>query len=207
MEPYNHLFDHPQLSKTDNAGIVWELKENDRVTRYYLSRVGRDDLIPKLGNMLALPYGEWPSTQRGIDIIKEYKNTEGKPMQAIFEAYNFDYGEQKLTPSIFSADFDPYVLSRIMATVDSVNWVIEQRDSIPSAQLCQLGPIEEEQAANMDVIQAAIQNAVASQVCPAGIYNVNGNVFVAKDGMVSLFKSAESEAAVVEATPTPEAAQ
>lgn len=205
FEPYNHLFNHPQLSKTTNAGIIEEMKENDRVTRYYLSRIGRDDLIPLLGNMIALPYGEWPATQRGIDILKEYVNTEDEPVQAIFEAYNLAYNEQELTPSIFSASFDRYKLARIMATVNSVKWVIDQKEFVPTALGCQIGPFKESEVGDLALIQAAIQSAIASQACPEGVYNVDGNVFIAKGGVVDLYRISLAAAPGSEITPAPTA--
>ncbi len=203
FETYNHLYNHPMLSITTNAGIVEELKENDRVTRFYLSRIGREDLIPELGNMIALPYGEWPATQRGIDILEEYTNPEDEPVQAIFEAYNLAYNEQEMTSSIFSEGFDPYKLARIMATVNSVQWVIDQKDSIPSAGSCKLGPLEESRSGEIEVIQSAIQKAVESQACPEGVYNAGGTVFIARDGSVNLFRNGTGSSDIPQATLTP----
>ncbi|MRS02341.1 hypothetical protein EG832_03800, partial [bacterium] len=107
IEPYNHLYKHPLLSiMTSNSDIQWQIEMNDFDTRYFLSKVGREDLFPKLGNIIALPFGEWPATESGINVLKKYKNPEGKPVLAIMEAYNM--GNQVMTPSIFSEGFDPY---------------------------------------------------------------------------------------------------
>jgi hypothetical protein len=114
VEPYNHLFQHPLLSITEDAHIQWQIEENDRVTRYYLTQAGREDLIPRLSNVIALPYGEWPSTQRGIEILRNYRNQEGEPVEAIFEAYL--YADKLLTPSVYSTDFDRYNLPRLTAS-------------------------------------------------------------------------------------------
>ena len=188
IEPYNHLYKHPLLSlMTSTTDIEWQIEMNDADTRYFLSKVGRDDLIPKLGNIIALPFGEWPATESGVQVIKKYKDPEGKPLLGIMEAYNM--GEQEMTASIFSDNFDPYKIARLTASSRMIEWILEQKDSIPTAQNCQLGPLEESQAGNPDVILSAIQTAVTTQACPEGVYNVNGNVFIAKAGSVALFKA------------------
>lgn len=201
IEPYNHLYKHPLLSiMTSNSDILWQIQMNDNDTRYFLSKVGRDDLIPKLGNIIALPFGEWPANESGVQIIKNYKDPEGKPLQAIMEAYNL--GEQEMTPSIFSDGFDAFKIARLTASKYMIQWIVEQKDAIPTAQNCQLGPIQETESANLDVIQSAILTAISSQACPEGVYNVNGSVFVAKAGSVTLFKASTDPAVSAQPTPT-----
>jgi hypothetical protein len=201
IEPYNHLYVHPMLSKmTSNADIKWQIEMNDHITRLYLSLVGREDLFPKLGNIIALPFGEWPATESGINVLKNYNTPEGKPLEAIMEAYNL--GNQELTPSIFSDGFDPFNIARLTASTYMIQWVIEQKESIPTAMNCQLGPLTESQSGNLEVVQAAIQSAISSQACPEGVYNVNGSVFVAKAGVVTLFKANTDSEVAEQPTPT-----
>lgn len=182
VEPYNHLFQHPLLSITADKDIRWQIEENDRVTRYYLKLVGREDLIPQLGNIIALPYGEWPSTYTGINILKNYKNQEGEPVEAIFEAYLF--ADKQLTPSVYSPDFDRYNLPRLTASEIMTNWLVEQKDTIASAQYCQLGPLQEEQAGDAEVISGLITNALSNGNCAEGVYHVGEFIFIAQDGSV-----------------------
>jgi len=182
VEPYNHLFQHPLLSITTDKDIRWQIEENDRVTRYYLKLVGREDLIPQLGNIIALPYGEWPSTYTGINILKNYKNQEGEPVEAIFEAYLF--ADKQLTPSVYSPDFDRYNLPRLTASEIMTNWLVEQKDTIASAQSCQLGPLQEEQAGDAEVISGLITNALSNGNCAEGVYHVGEFIFIAQDGSV-----------------------
>jgi hypothetical protein len=182
VDPYNHLFDHPMLSKTDDKDIQWEIEENDRLTRYYLTKIGREDLIPRLGNMIALPFGEWPSTYTGINIIKNYKNQEGKPVEAIFEAYLLS--DAQLTPSVYSPDFDRYNLARITASPYMIQWIVDQGTSLPVAQSCQLGPLQEDLSADQTEIMALISNAVISDACPEGVYHVGDFIFVARGASV-----------------------
>ncbi|KAF0110474.1 MAG: hypothetical protein FD147_1620 [Chloroflexi bacterium] len=198
VDPYNHLFLHPKLDLTANTDIIYHIKENDRVIRYYLSRIGREDLIPRLGNIIALPYGIWPATTAGVNIIKNYKDPEGKPVQAVMEAYNLDAAQ--LTSSVFTPGFDPYHIARITASDYMIKFIIEHKAEIPSSTSCKLGPLQEEQSSDLEVIQRLIQNSVTNQSCPEGVYNVNGAVFVAKEGTVALFK--EKDAVATSATPT-----
>jgi hypothetical protein len=187
VEPYNHLFQHPLLSITEDAHIQWQIEENDRVTRYYLKQAGREDLIPQLGNVIALPYGEWPTTQRGINILKNYKNQEGAPVEAIFEAYLF--ADKILTPSVYSADFDRYNLPRLTASEMMTQWLVEQSENITSAQACQLGPVEQELENEPAVLQEQILNALNSGACPEGVYHVNGMIFIAQGGKVNAYQA------------------
>ncbi len=201
IEPYNHLYKHPLLSiMTSNSDIQWQIQMNDADTRYFLSLVGREDLYPKLGNIIALPFGEWPATESGVNVLKKYKNPEGKPVQGIMEAYNL--GEQELTPSIFSDGFDAFKIARLTASKNMIKWIVSEKDSIPTAQNCQLGPLEESQSGDLNLIQTAIQTAVSSQACPEGVYNVNGSVFIAKGGVVTLFKAAGQGEVPDQSTPT-----
>ncbi|MEL7591995.1 MAG: hypothetical protein AAGU17_11960 [Anaerolineaceae bacterium] len=157
------------------------------MTRYYLKQAGREDLIPQLGNVIALPYGEWPTTQRGINILKNYKNQEGAPVEAIFEAYLF--ADKILTPSVYSADFDRYNLPRLTASEMMTQWLVEQSGNITSAQACQLGPVEQELENEPAVLQEQILNALNSGACPEGVYHVNGMIFIAQGGKVNAYQA------------------
>lgn len=200
IEPYNHTFTHVELDLTTNKDIIYQLKQNDLVTREFLERAGREDLEAKLGNIIALPYGIWPASQSGIDIIKNYKDPEGKKTEAIMEAYNLY--EATYTLSVFSPDFNAYNLPRLTAGNAMVELVVEQKDQFPTAATCQLGPLDESQAENVDILTGLIQKAVETEACPAGVYNVSGYVFVAKDGQISLFASPQSDVSA-QGSPTP----
>jgi len=185
VDPYNHTYTHVQLDKTSPQDIQYQLADNDRVTRYFLTRVNRDDLIPRLGNIISLPFGIWPATYSGIQVLKNYKNPEGLPVSAIMEAYNLD--EAQLTPSVFSSKFDRYKIQRITSSDSMIQFIIDHKDEIPAAQGCKVGPIEEVKATDMDALKTAILASISTGTCPEGIYNINGVVFIAKNGMVNLF--------------------
>lgn len=182
VEPYNHLVLHPMLSKTEDKDIQWQVEENDRLTRYYLTNAGREDLIPRLGNMIALPFGEWPSTSTGINILKNYKNQEGEPVDAIFEAYLLS--DAQLTPSVYTPEFDRYNIARITESQFMIQWIVNQAGSLPVAQTCQLGPLQPDQSGDASVVQNLISEAVNGGGCPAGVFHVGEMIFIARDGNV-----------------------
>ena len=183
VSPYNHLLTHPDLSRTSDPDIQFEIEENDRLTRFYLTLVGREDLIPRLRNMIALPFGEWPATQSGMKVLRNYRNQEGNPVEAIFEAYLL--ADKQLTPSVYSGDFDPMNVTRITASAYMIEWVVSQAGELPSAEVCQLGPMREDQSSDREVIQGFIANAVSSGACPEGIYHLNDMIFLARQGSVT----------------------
>jgi hypothetical protein len=192
LEVYNHTFTHPDKWEKGgvaltNTEIQAELKDNDNWERTFLTESGHEDLIPQLMNIIALPEGLWPESDSAKNVILNYKNPEGLPVQAVLEAYNMDAAT--LTPSVFSGKLDPYHIARITASEYMTTYIVNNKDAVPTAAICQLGPLDESQADNLEVLQAAIQTAVASQSCAEGVYNINGNVFIAKDGSVSLYRT------------------
>jgi hypothetical protein len=82
-------------------------------------------------------------------------------------------------------------------------FIVDNRDQVPTMMACKLGPLDETQVGNLEVIQAAIQSAVNSQACPEGVYTVNGNIFLARSGAVTFQKSAEEGLILLEPTITP----
>lgn len=185
VDPYNHTYTHVQLDKTAPQDIQYQLLQNDQSMRFFLQRVNRDDLIPRLGNIIALPFGTWPSTTSGINVLKNYKNPEGKPVAAILEAYNLDAAQ--LTPSVFSTSFDRFAIQRITASDYMIQFIIDHKADVPSAGTCQVGPLAKEQAADTDALRSAIATQISSGTCPEGIYNISGIVFVARNGTVEVY--------------------
>lgn len=186
VQYYNHTYTHVQLDLTAPQDIQYQLLQNDIVTRFYLSRVGRTDLIPKLGNIIALPFGVWPATYSGVEVLKNYKNPEHQPVTAILEAYNLV--EAQLTPSVFSPGFDRFKIQRISASDSMVQFIITHKDEIPSAIVCHVGPMNQEMATDVDTLRSAIAAMISSGACPEGVYNISGQIFVASGGIVELFK-------------------
>lgn len=201
IEAYNHTLKHPNLSSMNNADIQDQLYENDVVMRAFLHEAGRDDIIPKLNNMIALPEGKWPESQSGKNVVLNYKNPEGKPVAAVLEAYNMD--SVMFTPSFFSEGFNPYAIPRITASPYFVHYIIDHKDQIPTAGTCRLGPTHEDQSTDQAVLQELITNAVNTQACPEGVYHVSGYIFFAYNGEVTLHSNQGSAENPPEGTATP----
>jgi len=186
VEVYNHTFNHFVTWPThSDKQIQSELWENDVLIRYFIERNGRSDLISELGNIIALPEGKWPVTQSGKSTVINYKNPEGKPVIAVMEAYNM--ADVRFTPSVFSAEFNAFAIPRITASPYFVNYIIDHKDEIPTAMSCQVGPISKELSTDLDALNSAIGETIQTGRCAEGIYNINGNVFIAKDGTVVLY--------------------
>jgi hypothetical protein len=185
VAPYNHTYTHVQLDQTSSQDIQYQLLKNDQSMRYFLQRINREDLIPQLGNVIALPFGTWPSTADGIAVLKNYKNPEGKPVAAILEAYNLDAA--RLTPSVFSANFDRFAIQRITASDSMIQFIVDHKAEIPAATVCQVGPLAETQAGDVEALRSAITAQVSSGACPEGIYNITGIVFIARNGAVEVY--------------------
>ncbi len=194
IETYNHTLHHPNLTSMDNASIQTELRQNDDVLREFLTEAGREDLIPKLNNMIALPEGKWPATESGKNVVRNYKTPEGKPVMAVLEAYNMD--SVTFSPSFYSEGFNPYAIPRITASPYFVHFIIHNKDQIPTAETCALGPLEKVQAEDQAVLQGLIANAVNTQTCAEGVYHVSGYIFIAKNGMVTPYSDVKTADAV-----------
>jgi hypothetical protein len=115
-------------------------------------------------------------------VLKNYKNPEGLPVAAILEAYNLDAAQ--LTPSVFSANFDRFKIQRITTSNWMIQFIVNKKDEIPSAVGCQVGPISKDSSADLDALSLAISETIQTGRCLEGIYNINGNVFIAKNGTV-----------------------
>ena len=103
-EVYNHTYQHVRLDLTDPPGVKSELRRNDLYLRKLLTMIGREDLIPKLGNMLAPSFGNWPDAN-GTYVMEHYTTPEGVPMQAIF---GIDNNERAVYPSAVFTQFQPF---------------------------------------------------------------------------------------------------
>ncbi len=182
IEVYNHTLLHWIMTDLSNKDIQDQLFKNDLVLRELLSEAGREDIIPQLKNIIALPEGKWPSSQSGKNVVLNYKDPEGKPVLAVMEAYNLDAAQ--FTPSYFSDLFNPFAIARITASPYFVQYIIENIDELPPAQACTLGPIKQEQANDVVVLQEQILKALSSGTCSEGIYHVGEFIFIARDGGV-----------------------
>ncbi len=172
-EIYNHTYTHADLSISDANAIRWELGQNDRYLRKLLEKAGRAELISKLGNMLALPYGREPASAGLRNVIYAYTTPEGKAMEAVF------YIDFIVRPGYFepaSPNFDPLHIPRIVATQDAVRILSEQAASFPTPQACTF-EIEVARRDDPQALREGIQRAIQAKQCPLGRYFVADQVF------------------------------
>jgi peptidoglycan/xylan/chitin deacetylase (PgdA/CDA1 family) len=175
---YNHLFTHPDLEQTSGNDIPYQIRANDETIRKFLTQVGRADLIPKLGNIIALPYGLWPINKDSVKILLGYKNPEDKPLRAVMEA-GYEY-TPALMAAPYSEKFDPYHIPRMAGLPRVIRYLDENRANVMTAIECRLS-LEKARASQADYISAQILLAVQSGACPAGVYALPGKLLFRAD--------------------------
>ncbi len=182
--PYNHFWTHPQLDRTDTAGVKWEATRNDTYLRYLLAMVGREDLIPQVKNIIALTYGAWPKTWEGRDAVVNYKNPEGIPVLGVMEI-DYVIRAQFILP-IYHPDFDRYHIPRIVADRDAIVTLVNDIRLFPQAQACVFEEVPLAQVEDQAYLMERIRQAVASGICPEGVYAFPGMLFRAENSNVAL---------------------
>ena len=187
--PYNHTYTHVWLNKIEGPEVKRELLWNDRFLRDLLNLAGRGDLLIKVANYVALPYGVWPWDHKTLTL---YKNPEGLPMEAIFEA-SFHAGDLKRPPKTmflpppYDANFDSYKVPRIVASLPVIEWLVESKENVLEAKTCVLGPVPNKETLKDPVVLSnLIKESLANEICPSGIYFINGFTFRADVSQVSL---------------------
>jgi hypothetical protein len=180
---YNHTYRHARLDLTDPPGVKSELRRNDLYLRELLTMIGREDLIPALGNMLATPFGNWPDSN-GTYVMEHYTTPEGVSMQAIF---GIDNNERAgFVPPPYSPDFNRFHLMRIAARPVTIQYLVDHKNEFPAAEACRLGPLESARLSDTEYVAGLIKLAVDSETCPIGVYQVQGNIFDARDPAVPI---------------------
>ena len=177
---YNHTYRHIRLDLSDAQGVTWELQQNDTFLRELLANAGREDLIPQLGNMFAIPFGYWPDGG-AYNAMVNYANPEGEAMLGIFDIDWIINGIKFMAPP-YSATFDPLRIPRIAMPPEAVTYLVEHKDEFPTMVSCQIGPLDAEQVSNVDYLGGQIMASIASGTCPAGVYIVEGKTFDAREG-------------------------
>lgn len=174
---YNHTYQHVRLDRTDPLGVKSELRRNDIYLRELLAMIDRQDLIPSLGNMLALPYGYWPDAN-GTYNIKNYVTPENLPMQAVFLIDNNE--RAGFVPPPYSPAFDRYKIPRIAARPITIQYLLDHQAEFPTADVCRLGPLDPSLQMDSNYISQQIDQAVNSEQCPVGVYAVDGRIYDAR---------------------------
>ena len=180
--PYNHLYRHPKLDITEEKDILPQAYLNDEALRNYLALAERSDLVDQISNYIALPYGIWPATQRGKDLLLGYTDPEGKPVRAVFEA-GYEYSPAyALAP--FAEGFDPFHIPRMAGISPSITAIISAAETFPVASNCDLEIPGGLAISDVGVIESAIFDAVKAERCAEGVYILETGIYQAQEGLV-----------------------
>ncbi len=175
---YNHSYTHARFDKSSGEGIHWELEQNDLFLRQLLLNAGREDLIPDLGNMFAIPFGYWPQGS-AYNAMVNYITPEGDPMLAVFDIDWIINGIKFMAPP-YSPEFDPMRVPRIAMPPEAVEYLVAHQDEFPTPKSCQVGPLEEDRAGDQSYVEEQIQAQITSGACPKGVYILEGYTFDAR---------------------------
>ena len=124
--PYNHLWTHPLLTVTKYEHIWEQIDQNDRRLYTMLWEAGRRDLIDLIckSNFIALPYGIWPESQAGRDLLISYKEPwRDNPVRGIFES-GYEYMPEYANPR--AQAFDPYHIPRMAGVQAAIDAIVER---------------------------------------------------------------------------------
>jgi hypothetical protein len=191
--PYNHTYQHSSLDQLGPLAIKDELRRNDIEMRKFLKRAKREDLIPRLDNFIALPYGVWPATKGLIKYMLTYTDPEGKPIGAVFEAGYFY--EQRFLPAPFMPGFDRMRIPRITTnTFRSIEYLSSHRSEFPETENCRLGPLDLAKKDDPEYIKQQIQQALFLGTCHEGYYRVGRYFFEVKNGEKNLLWTLPADA-------------
>jgi len=182
--PYNHMYTHPRLDLTRTDQIEWELEKNDQSIRSLLLRINELNLVIGVDNMVALPYGEWPPSKVGKQVILSYKNPEGRPLDAVLESGY--YYNAKYLPAPYSLTFNPWHIPRIAAHIPAINYLVSQINQFPTASTCRLGPVQSAQMGDNLYLMKQISNAIRENGCPEGVYSFSGKLFRASKNQITI---------------------
>ncbi len=181
--PYNYLYGHAKLDITLDKDIQAQASLNDTALRKYLARANRTDLAQVVNNYIALPYGIWPATEKGIDLLINYTDPEGRPVRAIFEA-GYEYNPTfALAP--FSEGFDPFHIPRMAGINASINAVVEATEILPAAEKCALIIAGDIGLRSSRQIGDAILKEIQGGQCHEGVYILKEGIFRAENGQVT----------------------
>jgi hypothetical protein len=181
---YNHTYTHALLSQTSPQGITWELSANDKMLEQLLNRAARPDLIPKLGNIFALPYGKWPRDPGGETAIENYRNPSGVPMQAIMDI-DYIYRPKYMLPP-YAPEFRRWDVPRIVASIKAVDYFAKNAEDVPTAQSCLLASPDSGRTGDPEYVARLIDRAIQDGRCKPGIYATDKFVFRAEASVAQL---------------------
>jgi len=181
---YNHTFHHPDLSNAPTNYLQAQLIDNDAFLRGLLVTAGREDLIPQLKNIIALPFGEWPEGYMGMQALLDYTTSEGVLLQGVME---IDYVFRVVyLPPMHHEDYDPLAMPRVVSNPDAVDWLVANKDNFEQAQVCALGEVPDIVLDDPEYLAEHILNTYNEAECSTGTYVVRNFLFNVSEDKVEL---------------------
>lgn len=181
--PMNHFYEHPNLSNLSPEAIQAQMAENDRALREALAMVDAAELTEGLPNILAVPYGVWPDTEAGKQVLYDYVSPEGASVSAILEATAAAGGTFLQAP--FSPDFNPWHIPRMSATWETIDRVVEWAEEMPTSSTCAIGDFTINPHLDLTAVSEAILDRTEADACPEGYYFVDSFVFQVQGGEIT----------------------
>jgi hypothetical protein len=173
--PYNHFYNHPNLSLLSPDEIRWHLDENEKALQEALALVDEVELADDLANILALPYVIWPETDAGKQVLFDYQSPSGAPVLAILEANDGDL--VRPLPAPYAETFDSHHVKRLSGIQAAVDAIVKKADEIPPAIKCNLGEMPGDILSHPDQIASQILNLTRQGDCPEGYFTIGSLVF------------------------------
>jgi hypothetical protein len=182
--PYNHFFRHPYLDKMSADQLTAQARDNDLRLQALLKLGGRPELFDGIENILALPYGHWPTVPAALQALLDYTSPQGRPVLGIVEVGGIYAGHYLQPP--YSADFASNHIPRMVGSSLAMGYLTHYRDRFPSAEAYDLGSLDLNRLRHPEDQRAALEAACHAQPCPDGVYALLGSLFRVTDGSVSL---------------------
>lgn len=173
--PYNHFFHHPYLDRLSPERITAEAQDNDLKLKALLQLAGRPDLLDRVDNILALPYGHWPATPEGVKAVVDYRSPQGKPVIGIVEVGGI-YAGHYLQP-VYSPQFDPHHIPRMVGSSLAMGYLTHYQDRFPAGQQMDLGSLDLSQLKTAAAVQTSLAGACRLRACPDGVYSLLGSIY------------------------------
>lgn len=155
--------------------VIYQLKSNEVRLKSLLARIGRQDLAEQPDNLIALPYSQWPASRGSQKTIMNYTSIYDRPVLGVLEA-DPHYQARYLLKAPYLDGFNPWHIPRLGSGMDVIKTLTEQVDQFPTAQECVL-QVNGDQVKDSEAIAGAIQNAVKTGRCPAGVYALQTSLF------------------------------
>ena len=189
--PYNHFYTHPELDLIFTVkDLLYQAQENEIKLRETLGLINQASLADNLGNMFAIPYGIWPGSLAVQKALQTYVSTNNQPLLGLLD---IDYAiRPKYLQPVYSPQFDRFHIPRIVDVGDNATFfgdviklLADSKDKFPTAQTCQLGPVDTSKVKDPAYLEGLIADAGKQGACPEGVYALENGLFRLQAGQVS----------------------